>query len=153
MWRQLSTIVGHLRSIFIHFRCSKQFGAYCTFGSVFFFILLSWFAEPSDAGIIPPEYRTSFQPTNTTTTSAMTSQSVMMTSQQSTSSSPPSRVPPGTAGGQQEKNPAMPVKQPHQFSSNPVEEWAKEQVKALYYDHWMMESRVGEYHRSFKTTI
>ena len=29
MWRQLSTIVGHLRSILIHFRCSKQFGAYC----------------------------------------------------------------------------------------------------------------------------
>ena len=96
----------------------------------FFFIWLSCFAEPSDAGIIPPEYRTSFQPTNTTTTSAMTSQSVMMTSQQSTSS-PPSRVPPGTAGGQQEKNPAMPVKQPHQFSSNPVEEWAKEQVHTV----------------------
>ena len=29
MWRQSSTIVGHLRSILIHFRCSKQFGAYC----------------------------------------------------------------------------------------------------------------------------
>ena len=29
MWRQLSTIVWHLRSILIHFRCSKQFGAYC----------------------------------------------------------------------------------------------------------------------------
>merc|ERR1719295_1346412 len=83
--------------------------------------------EPSDAGIIPPEYRTSFQPTNTTTTSAMTSQSVMMTSQQQPTSSPPSRVP-GSAGAQQEKNPAMPVKQPHQFSSNPVDEWAKEQV-------------------------
>merc|ERR1712079_658135 len=50
-----------------------------------------------------------------------------MTSQQQPTSSSPSRVP-GSAGGQQEKNPAMPVKQPHQFSSNPVEEWAKEQV-------------------------
>ena len=30
MWRQLSTIVVHLSSILIHFRCSKQFGAYCT---------------------------------------------------------------------------------------------------------------------------
>ena len=30
MWRHLNTIVGHLRSILIHFRCSKQFGgAYC----------------------------------------------------------------------------------------------------------------------------
>ena len=29
MWRQLSTILGHLRSILMHFRCSKQFGAYC----------------------------------------------------------------------------------------------------------------------------
>ena len=30
MWRQLSTIVGHLRSILIHFQSAKQFGAYCT---------------------------------------------------------------------------------------------------------------------------
>ena len=30
VWRQLSTIVEHLRSILIHFWCSKQFGAYCT---------------------------------------------------------------------------------------------------------------------------
>ena len=29
MWRHLNTIVRHLRSILIHFRCSKQFGAYC----------------------------------------------------------------------------------------------------------------------------
>ena len=37
MWRHLSTIVGHLRSILIHFRCSKQFGAYCSFDSVYLF--------------------------------------------------------------------------------------------------------------------
>ena len=45
MWRQLSIIVEHLRSILIHFRSSKQFGAYCiyyvTYMRVFLSILLA----------------------------------------------------------------------------------------------------------------
>jgi len=67
--------------------------------------------EPTDAGIIPPEYRTSFhgqgsiQVTSTMVTQAQSSLQSSNISDSSTSD-----------------------KKLHQWSTNPVEEWAKEQV-------------------------
>ena len=66
--------------------------------------------EPTDTGIIPPEYRTSFHTSNMTQASS-TAVNNAQSSLQSNSNE--------NATGD---------KKVHQWSTNPVEEWAKEQV-------------------------
>ena len=61
------------------------------------------FPEPTDAGIIPPQFRKPHHVPSNSNTAA-------------------NHIP-------VETNSAPEKKQPHQWSSNPVEEWAKEQVK------------------------
>ena len=67
--------------------------------------------EPTDAGIIPPEYRTSFH-------SQGPSQASSVTVTQAQSSLQCSTI----------NDPSTGDKKLHQWSTNPVEEWAKEQV-------------------------
>ena len=62
-----------------------------------------FFPEPTDAGIIPPQFRKPHHVPSNSNTAA-------------------NHIP-------VETNSAPEKKQPHQWSSNPVEEWAKEQVK------------------------
>ena len=66
--------------------------------------------EPTDTGIIPPEYRTSFHTTSLTQASSIAANNAH-SSLQSTSN----------------ENSTV-DKKVHQWSTNPVEEWAKEQV-------------------------
>ena len=76
-------------------------------------------SEPTDAGIIPPEYRTSF-PGATINQASSTSVSQLQNSLQSINSESLSSD-----------------KKSHQWSTNPVEEWAKEQVcnRNLYHNY------------------
>ena len=67
-------------------------------------------SEPTDTGIIPPEYRTSFHTTSLTQASS--------TSANNTQSSLQPISNENSTGD----------KKAHQWSTNPVEEWAKEQV-------------------------
>lgn len=71
--------------------------SFCTFCSVCCAVFI--FTEPTDAGIIPPQYRKPHLLPNNHAPTEMS-----------------------TSNGDSEK------KQPHQWPSNPVEEWAKEQV-------------------------
>ena len=66
--------------------------------------------EPSDAGVLPPEYRNPYGASS----SAAAAQMIHQHQQQ-----------------QQHESPPHEQKQPHQWSTNPVEEWAKEQVRIL----------------------
>ena len=70
----------------------------------FFSSLFLTFVEPSDAGIIPPEYRRSFQGAQA-------------------GSRPQPNLPDDSPSQAQSSE-----KKGHQFSQSPVEEWAKEQV-------------------------
>ena len=65
-------------------------------------------AEPTDAGVIPPEYKTSFA--NNSSSSLESSPASQQHMRQD--------VPP----------PRPTEKKPHEWTTNPVEEWAKEQV-------------------------
>ena len=65
--------------------------------------IIFFFPEPTDAGIIPPQFRKPHHVPSVSNTAA-------------------NHIP-------VEPNSAPEKKQPHQWSSNPVEEWAKEQVK------------------------
>ena len=78
-----------------------------------FFMQQQYFyvSEPTDAGIIPPEYRTSF-PGPIINQVSSTSLSQPHSSLQSINNSESSAS----------------DKKAHQWSTNPVEEWAKEQV-------------------------
>jgi hypothetical protein len=66
-------------------------------------IYFFYFPEPTDAGIIPPQFRKPHHVPSVSNTAA-------------------NHIP-------VETNSAPEKKMPHQWSSNPVEEWAKEQVK------------------------
>ena len=73
------------------------------------------FTEPTDAGIIPPQFRKpSIQGQNNPVVPA----TPMMTSTASNHSSSP-------------ESQSTEKRLPHQWSSNPVEEWAKEQVRPV----------------------
>lgn len=65
------------------------------------------FSEPTDTGIIPPQFRKAHQ-----------------VSPQQQNINAASNHQPETNGDK---------KQPHQWSSSPVEEWAKEQVRNLFF--------------------
>ena len=65
------------------------------------------FSEPTDTGIIPPQFRKAHQ-----------------VSPQQQSINAASNHQPETNGDK---------KQPHQWSSSPVEEWAKEQVRNIFF--------------------
>ena len=66
-------------------------------------LVFDFVAEPTDTGIIPPQFRKAHQ---------------VSPQQQSINAAPNHQ--PETNGDK---------KQPHQWSSSPVEEWAKEQVR------------------------
>ena len=68
-------------------------------------LIIIFFPEPTDAGIIPPQFRKPHHVPSNSNTAA-------------------NHIP-------VESNSAPEKKQPHQWSSNPVEEWAKEQVKII----------------------
>jgi len=67
-------------------------------------------SKPTDTGIIPPEYRTAFHTASLNQASSTTSNSVQHSLQSINSEN------------------STGEKKPHQWSTNPVEEWAKEQV-------------------------
>ena len=86
-----------------------------------FFTKLLSIAEPTDAGVVPPEYRTSFP-------SANNPHHVIQQQQQQ---QPPQQhqMQPQQQHVQNGSSPPRPTeKKPHQFTNTPVEEWAKEQV-------------------------
>ena len=85
----------------IAFRCSKSLS-----GSVIIKYFFG-FSEPTDTGIIPPQFRKAHQ-----------------VSPQQQNINAASNHQPETNGDK---------KQPHQWSSSPVEEWAKEQVRNLFF--------------------
>ena len=75
-------------------------------------------AEPTDAGVVPPEYRTSFP-------SANNPHHVVQQQQHQQQMVQPQQH------AQNGSSPPRPTeKKPHQFTGTPVEEWAKEQVLA-----------------------
>jgi len=97
--------------------------------------------EPTDAGIIPPEYRTSFRGVHHNSTAASvaasgaaaaaTASSSSQQHQAASDTSPSSKKTPASAaapvsGGDSSR--ATGNNAGHQYSPNPVEEWAKEQV-------------------------
>ena len=73
------------------------------------------FAEPTDAGIIPPQFR---KPSIQGQNNPVVPPTPMMTSTASNHSSSP-------------ESQSTEKRLPHQWSSNPVEEWAKEQVRPV----------------------
>ena len=77
--------------------------------------------EPTDAGIIPPEYRTSFHGQGSNQASSVTVTQAQNSLQCSTITEP-------STGD----------KKLHQWSTNPVEEWAKEQVINYIYRNVML---------------
>ena len=80
--------------------------------------LTYFFIEPTDAGIIPPQFRKPSLPINPSVVA------------QSSLASPLSNhaLASELANSNNEK------RLPHQWSSNPVEEWAKEQVR-IFFSH------------------
>ena len=85
---------------------------------LFFFTKLFQIAEPTDAGVVPPEYRTSFP-------SANNPHHVLQQQQQ-----PQQQQMQQQQHAQNGSSPPRPTeKKPHQFTNTPVEEWAKEQVR------------------------
>jgi len=68
--------------------------------------------EPTDAGIIPPEYRTFAGPNNQVSSTSLSQPHSSLQSSNNSESS-------------------VSDKKAHQWSTNPVEEWAKEQVRIV----------------------
>ena len=89
------------------------------------FTNLHRFTEPTDAGVVPPEYRTSFP-------SANNPHHVLQQQQQQQQQHPPQQQQMQHQQQQLAQNGSSPPrpteKKPHQFTNTPVEEWAKEQV-------------------------
>ena len=78
------------------------------------------FPEPTDAGIIPPEYRRSFQGASGLSRPQLPVQPQLPASTEESLSSASS------------VSQSPPDKKFHQFSASPVEEWAKEQVGSKF---------------------
>lgn len=73
--------------------------------------------EPTDAGILPPEYRNPYGGQSSSQAAQMIHQHQQQQQQMHQDNS--------QIGGTDKK-------QPHQWSTNPVEEWAKEQVRIKF---------------------
>ena len=96
--------------------------------------MVIFFSEPSDTGIIPPQFRKSFHGTTATTATSptMTNSNVPAVHQSLPPMTPHTNVANNSNSNSNESSPGDGKKAPHQWSSNPVEEWAKEQVCSLF---------------------